>query len=114
MPTGVQGPFVQRINSDAFPTMELSITANNEFWNSYDIPANNQQSLTLLSALQLYIEENITPQISKVSGVSSANLIGGNDQEVQIILNRVHEKIRDHISAIAIFYCPKQYGFTIR
>lgn len=88
VPTGVQGPFVQRINSDAFPTMELSITANNEFWNSYDIPANNQQSLTLLSALQLYIEENITPQISKVSGVSSANLIGGNDQEVQIILNR--------------------------
>ena len=88
VPTGVQGPFVQRINSDAFPTMELSITANNEFWNTYDIPANNQQSLTLLSALQLYIEENITPQISKVSGVSSVNLIGGNDQEVQIILNR--------------------------
>ena len=88
VPSGVQGPFVQRINSDAFPTMELSITANNEFWNSYDIPANNQQSLTLLSALQLYIEENITPQISKVSGVSSVNLIGGNDQEVQIILNR--------------------------
>ena len=52
VPSGVQGPFVQRINSDAFPTMELSITANNEFWNSYDIPANNQQSLTLLSALQ--------------------------------------------------------------
>ena len=88
VPTGVQGPFVQRINSDAFPTMELSITANNEFWNTYDIPANNQQSLTLLSALQLYIEENITPQLSKVSGVSSVNLIGGNDQEVQIILNR--------------------------
>jgi len=88
VPTGVQGPFVQRINSDAFPTMELSITANNEFWNSYDLPANDQQSLTLLSALQLYIEENITPQISKVSGVSSVNLIGGNDQEIQIILNR--------------------------
>lgn len=88
MPTGVQGPFVQRINSDQFPTMQLSVTANNNFWDSNSIGGSSEpERISILSALQVYVEQNITPEITKIPGVNSVDLVGGTEQEIQIVLN---------------------------
>lgn len=107
MPTGVQGPFVQRINSDQFPTMQLSVTANNDFLNSREITESNEPGeISILSALQMYVEQNITPEINKISGVNSIDLVGGTDQEIQIVLNR------DSMNKLGITSQQLQYAIT--
>lgn len=87
MPSGIQGPFVQRINSDQFPTMQLSVTANDDFLNSITTRNSSElEGISPLSTLQEYVEQNITPEIDKISGVNSVDLVGGADQEIQIAI----------------------------
>ena len=107
MPSGIQGPFVQRINSDQFPTMQLSVTANDDFLNSITTRDSSElEGISPLSTLQEYVEQNITPEIDKISGVNSVDLVGGADQEIKIILNR------DSMAKLGITSQQLQYAIT--
>lgn len=72
LPTGAQQPDVQRINLQQFPVVQLSLSAGEDG----DI-----------SQLRGLAQSQFVPALSSASGVSRVEVIGGSDDELQILLD---------------------------
>jgi Cation/multidrug efflux pump len=85
LPTGAKSPTLNKFSLDDMPIIKLGVTGK-------------------MSATQLYrlIDDQIKPQISKISGVGQVNLIGGTDREIKIDINK--EKLQSYNLTISQVY----------
>lgn len=72
LPGDASSPVVFKINPNAFPIMNYSVTSENG----------------LLEAQRL-VEEKITSRIERIDGVASVDVTGGFENEVEVLLNQV-------------------------
>ena len=72
LPTGAQQPDVQRINLQQFPVVQLSLSAGADG----DI-----------AQLRALAQSQFVPALSSADGVSRVDVIGGSDNELQILLD---------------------------
>lgn len=70
LPDDVDDPLVNRFNSEELPVLRISASANVSTAELYDL-----------------VDRQIKPILSNVDGVGSVNLIGGNEREIQIVLD---------------------------
>lgn len=75
LPDDVDDPLVNRFNSEELPVLRISASANVGASELYDL-----------------VDRQIKPVLSNVDGVGSVNLIGGNEREIQIMLD--NDKLR--------------------
>ncbi len=71
LPSGVKSPAVSKFALDEIPVIRSGVTSNlppKEFYT--------------------FLKEQVKPQLSKVSGVAQINLIGGEEREIQVNLDR--------------------------
>ncbi len=71
LPDNAETPFINRFNSEELPVLRLSASANLSPTEMYDL-----------------VDQQIKPILSNVYGVGSITLIGGNQREIQINMNR--------------------------
>jgi hydrophobic/amphiphilic exporter-1 (mainly G- bacteria), HAE1 family len=71
LPTGVKTPSLSKFSSDDTPVLKLGIRAN--------MPD---------TKLYLLTKEHIKSQLAKIQGVGQVSLIGGNEREIRINVNR--------------------------
>lgn len=67
LPDGCDTPMVMKLDPDAMPVMVLSIGGNDD-----------------LAAMQTLVEDTISPQIERIEGVASVEVMGGYTKEVHI------------------------------
>ena len=85
LPTGAKSPTLNKFSLDDMPVIKLGVTGK-------------------MPSTQLYrlIDDQIKPQISKISGVGQVNLIGGTDREIKIDINK--EKLQSYNLTISQVY----------
>lgn len=71
MPSGMDDPIVNKFSSDDIPVLRMGITANVDDKQLYDL-----------------LDQQIKPQLSNIPGVGQVTLIGGNEREIQVNLNK--------------------------
>ncbi len=71
MPQGIDDPIVNKFSSDDIPVLRLGVTAATDDKTLYDL-----------------IELQIKPQISNIPGVGQVNLIGGNERQLRVNVNK--------------------------
>ena len=71
LPSGAKSPTVSKIALDEIPVIRSGVTSN--------LPPKE---------FNTFLKEQIKPQLSKVSGVGQINLIGGDEREIQVNLDR--------------------------
>jgi len=71
LPTGVKSPSINKFSSDEMPIMKLGVTAK-------------------IAPTKLYLltDNQIKSQLSKLKGVGQVSLIGGNEREIKINLDK--------------------------
>ncbi|HBX52574.1 MAG: acriflavin resistance protein [Bacteroidetes bacterium GWF2_33_38] len=71
LPTGVKSPSINKFSSDEMPVIKLGVTAK-------------------IAPTKLYLltENQIKSQLSKLNGVGQVSLIGGNEREIKININK--------------------------
>ena len=69
--TGVKPPSINKFSSDEMPVLKLGVTAN-------------------IAPTKLYLltDNKIKSQLSKLNGVGQVSLIGGNEREIKININK--------------------------
>lgn len=85
LPVNAKTPSLQKFSSDETPVMKLGVTAN-------------------LKPTELYqlIDDQIKPQLSKIDGVGQLSLVGGNEREIKIEINK--KKLDTYKIPIASIY----------
>ena len=76
LPADVKEPQVARLNNNTFPVLQLSVRGDR------DIPS-----------LQRIVSESITPQIMKIPGVFSVDVLGEVDEQVNVEVD--NQKLKD-------------------
>src|SRR5690606_25132080 len=71
MPSGIDDPLVNKFSSDDIPILRMGVTASADPKVLYDI-----------------IDLQIKPQLANIPGVGQINLIGGNERQLQVNLNK--------------------------
>lgn len=71
LPTGSKTPSINKFSSDEMPVIKLGVTAN-------------------MAPTKLYLltENQIKSQLSKLNGVGQVSLVGGNEREIKININK--------------------------
>ncbi|NTW31145.1 MAG: efflux RND transporter permease subunit, partial [Bacteroidetes bacterium] len=71
LPTGVKSPSINKFSSDEMPVIKLGVTAK-------------------IAPTKLYLltDNQIKSQLSKLNGVGQVSLIGGNEREIKININK--------------------------
>jgi HAE1 family hydrophobic/amphiphilic exporter-1 len=71
LPAGVKSPAINKFSSDELPVLRLSVTGS-------------------IAPTELYqlTENQISPQLAKLKGVGQISLIGGNEREIKININK--------------------------
>ncbi|RYD52977.1 MAG: efflux RND transporter permease subunit [Sphingobacteriales bacterium] len=71
LPQGVDNPVVNKFSTDDFPVLRLSATAN-------------------IGSAQLYdlLDKQISPQIANVPGVGQVALVGSNERQIQVNIDK--------------------------
>jgi HAE1 family hydrophobic/amphiphilic exporter-1 len=71
LPTGVMSPSINKFSSDELPILSMGVT-----------------STMIPTDLYLLTENQIKPQISKLDGVGQVTLVGGDEREIKINIDR--------------------------
>ncbi|HAN18201.1 MAG: acriflavin resistance protein [Bacteroidetes bacterium GWC2_33_15] len=71
LPTGVKSPSINKFSSDEMPVMKLGVTAK-----------------IAPEKLYLLTDNQIKSQLSKLNGVGQVSLVGGNEREIRINVNK--------------------------
>jgi HAE1 family hydrophobic/amphiphilic exporter-1 len=71
LPQGIDNPVVNKFSTDDFPVLRMSVTAKASPSELYDI-----------------IDNQVSPQLANVEGVGQVGLVGGNEREIKININR--------------------------
>lgn len=71
MPTGIDDPIVNKFSSDDIPILRMGVTANADPKKLYDL-----------------IDLQIKPQLANIQGVGQVNLVGGNERQLRVNLNK--------------------------
>lgn len=71
LPDNAETPFINRFSSDELPVLRISASANLNPTAMYDL-----------------INQQIKPVLANVYGVGSVSLIGGNEREIQVAIDR--------------------------
>ncbi len=71
LPQNIDNPVVNKFSTDDIPVLRMSVTAN-------------------IGAAQLYdlLDKQISPQIASVQGVGQVSLIGSNERQIQVNVNK--------------------------
>jgi len=71
LPTGVKSPSINKFSSDELPVIKLGVTAK-------------------ISPTKLYLltDNQIKSQLSKLKGVGQVSLVGGNEREIKVNINK--------------------------
>jgi hydrophobic/amphiphilic exporter-1 (mainly G- bacteria), HAE1 family len=71
LPTGVKTPSINKISSDDLPIIKIGVTAK-------------------IAPTKLYLltKNQIKPQLSKLKGVGQVSMVGGNEREIKININK--------------------------
>ena len=71
LPTGVKSPSINKFSSDEMPVIKLGVTAK-------------------IAPTKLYLltDNQIKSQLSKLNGVGQVSLVGGNEREIKININK--------------------------
>lgn len=71
LPSDVDDPIVNKFSTDDMPVIRMGVTANIDAKELYDI-----------------IDLQIKPQLSNIEGVGQVNIIGGNERQLRVNLNK--------------------------
>ncbi len=71
MPTAIDDPIVNKFSSDDIPVLRMGVTASADPKTLYDL-----------------IDLQIKPQLANIQGVGQVNLIGGNERQLKVNLNK--------------------------
>jgi HAE1 family hydrophobic/amphiphilic exporter-1 len=71
LPTDIDDPVVNKFSSDDIPVIRMGVTANVDDKTLYDL-----------------IDQQIKPQLSNVPGVGQVALVGGNERELKVYLDK--------------------------
>ncbi|MFT4062484.1 MAG: efflux RND transporter permease subunit [Edaphocola sp.] len=71
MPAAMDDPIVNKFSSDDIPVLRMGVTADVDDKTLYDL-----------------IDQQIKPQISNIPGVGQVSLVGGNERELKVYLDR--------------------------
>jgi len=71
LPTGVKAPSISKISTDDLPVIKIGVT-----------------SKIAPTKLYLLTKNQIKPQLSKLKGVGKVSLVGGNEREIKININK--------------------------
>jgi len=71
LPKELDDPIVNKFSSDDIPVLRMGVTANADDKTLYDL-----------------IDQQIKPQLSNIPGVGQVNLVGGNERELRVNLNK--------------------------
>lgn len=71
LPQGIDNPVVNKFSTDDFPVLRMSVTAKASPSELYDI-----------------IDNQVSPQLANVEGVGQVGLVGGNEREIKVNINR--------------------------
>ncbi len=71
LPKELDDPIVNKFSSDDIPVLRMGVTANADDKTLYDL-----------------IDQQIKPQLSNIPGVGQVNLIGGNERQLRVNLNK--------------------------
>jgi HAE1 family hydrophobic/amphiphilic exporter-1 len=77
LPDGISSPSINKFSSDETPVMKIGLTSNLENTELYQI-----------------VKEEIKPLFSKIEGVAQVSIIGGNEREIKIEIDK--EKIKTY------------------
>lgn len=85
LPTGVKTPSLYKFSSEDIPILMLSVSSN-------------------IKPTELYhlTNDQIKSQISKVNGVGQVTLIGGNQREIRVNINR--DKLKEYKLSVPLVY----------
>jgi len=85
LPVNAKTPSLQKFSSDDMPVMKLGVTANMDPKELYQM-----------------INDQIKPQFSKVEGVGQVSIVGGNEREIKIEINK--KKLDSYGISVAEIY----------
>lgn len=71
LPQGIDNPVVNKFSTDDFPVLRMSVTAKASPSELYDI-----------------IDNQVSPLLANVEGVGQVGLVGGNEREIKVNINR--------------------------
>jgi HAE1 family hydrophobic/amphiphilic exporter-1 len=71
LPKDLDDPIVNKFSSDDIPVLRLGVTANTDDKALYDL-----------------IDQQIKPQLSNIPGVGQVSLVGGNERQLRVNLNK--------------------------
>jgi HAE1 family hydrophobic/amphiphilic exporter-1 len=71
LPRELDDPIVNKFSSDDIPVLRMGVIANTDDKSLYDL-----------------IDQQIKPQLSNIPGVGQVNLIGGNERQLRVNLNK--------------------------
>ncbi|HYG14164.1 MAG TPA: efflux RND transporter permease subunit [Bacteroidia bacterium] len=71
LPQGIDNPVVNKFSTDDIPVLRMSVTAKASPAELYDI-----------------MDNQVSPQLANVQGVGQVSLVGGNEREIKVNVNR--------------------------
>lgn len=71
LPSGIDNPVLNKFSTDDLPVLRMSVTAKASPAELYDI-----------------MDNQISPQLANVNGVGQVSLVGGNEREIQVNINK--------------------------
>jgi hydrophobic/amphiphilic exporter-1 (mainly G- bacteria), HAE1 family len=71
LPTGAETPSLQSFSSDQMPVLKLGVSAN-----------------IVPTKLHQIVKDQIKPRLSKIDGVGGVSLVGGDEREIRVNVNR--------------------------
>ncbi len=71
LPKDIDDPIVNKFSSDDIPVLRMGVTANTDDKSLYDL-----------------IDQQIKPQLSNIPGVGQVNLVGGNERQLRVNLDK--------------------------
>jgi HAE1 family hydrophobic/amphiphilic exporter-1 len=78
LPTDIEEPRIERMNFEDRPIVNVALT-----------PDNDQIAQQYSNAvLRIIADDQVKPQLQKINGVGQVNLFGGQEREVQVLIDR--------------------------
>ncbi|MCO5267521.1 MAG: efflux RND transporter permease subunit [Brumimicrobium sp.] len=71
LPDGIDAPIINKFSSDDIPVLRLSVTADADGVDLFDI-----------------VDQQIKPQLSNIKGVGQVTLIGGNERQIKVRVDK--------------------------
>lgn len=80
LPDGVEPSSIHKFDIGAIPIMDIAISGNRPLEDLYHIA-----------------DTTVKDTLSRVNGVSSVSIVGGKEREIQVLVNKAVERIRQHL-----------------